>query len=45
MLRTLTALLLTSSMIPIAAGQTAPAPEEEEARQETVIVTGRAQKL
>ena len=45
MLRTLTALLLTSSMIPIAAGQTAPAPEEEEARQETVIVTGRAQQL
>ena len=45
MLRTATTILLVSSLMPLAWGQTDTTVEEEEARQETIIVTGRAQKL
>lgn len=45
MLRTTTAIFLVSALLPFAGAQTDTSSEEEEARQETVIVTGRAQQL
>ena len=45
MLRTATAILLASSFAPLAWGQADTSTEEEEARQETIVVTRRAQKL
>ena len=45
MFRTSTAIAVFAFLLPVGLAQTDSSTDEEEARQETIIVTGRAQKL